>query len=141
MAKKKRAGQITLRVAPEVREKLARIAEVLGVDMNGLLNQIIRLALPAFEIEAHVIQMSVAEVSERSAVLFQEWSKANPERPPADFWTEWLEQLEQKRRGPSRECSQARAAVKAIVSVVSVVSSITERRTHHVKKATRTRRR
>ncbi len=100
MAKKKRAGQITLRVAPEVREKLARIAEVLGVDMNGLLNQIIRLALPAFEIEAHVIQMSVAEVSERSAVLFQEWSKANPERPPADFWTEWLEQLEQKRARP-----------------------------------------
>ena len=49
MAKPKRAtGQVTVRCGVQIHEDLLQIATLLGIDLNALLNELIRTALPAF---------------------------------------------------------------------------------------------
>ena len=49
MAKPKRAtGQVTVRCGVQIHEDLLQIAALLGTDLNALMNEIIRTALPEF---------------------------------------------------------------------------------------------
>ena len=49
MAKPKRAtGQVTVRCGVQIHEDLLQIATLLGIDLNALLNELIRTALPDF---------------------------------------------------------------------------------------------
>ena len=49
MAKPKRAtGQVTVRCGVAIHEDLLQIAALLGIDLNALMNEIIRTALPEF---------------------------------------------------------------------------------------------
>src|SRR6516225_9619087 len=49
MAKPRRAtGQVTVRCGVQIHEDLLQIATLLGIDLNALLNELIRTALPAF---------------------------------------------------------------------------------------------
>src|SRR5690349_21058814 len=51
----KQSGRITLRVTPEVHQELADIAEGLGLDINGVLNLMIRDSYSAYKSKARLL--------------------------------------------------------------------------------------
>lgn len=52
MAGRKKSGKITLRMDSETHARVARTAQALGMDMNGLLNLLIRTQLVHYEVMA-----------------------------------------------------------------------------------------
>ncbi|MHB1422128.1 MAG: toxin-antitoxin system HicB family antitoxin [Gemmataceae bacterium] len=52
MAARKKSGKITLRMDPEVHARVAKTAKALGIDLNGLLNLLIRTNLFSYELMA-----------------------------------------------------------------------------------------
>lgn len=52
MAAKKKSGRLYIRTDPDVHTRLAKCAKALGVDLNGLVNWILRMELPEYEARA-----------------------------------------------------------------------------------------
>jgi antitoxin component of RelBE/YafQ-DinJ toxin-antitoxin module len=78
-------GQITLRVPPDVHKDLAEVAEGLGLDINGLLNLMIRRHFDRYRLEVEVLQ---AQAKENRKVLAA-WQEKNPKRPIREFWSDF----------------------------------------------------
>jgi hypothetical protein len=72
MPPRKKSGRITLRMDPQIHARVEKAAKVLGMDINGLLNLLIRSHLPYYE--------SVADLTSdpRTPGLFARWKKLNP---------------------------------------------------------------
>jgi hypothetical protein len=82
-----KSGRITLRVKPELHEQLAELGQALGLDINGLLNLMIRRSLPKCVAEARMVQAWEAEQMEQA---FKAWRGENPDRPTREFWEDYL---------------------------------------------------
>jgi hypothetical protein len=72
----------------DIHVRIARTAERLGMDINGLLNWIIRTNLPTVE----AIGNAAADV--RIAALRGRWRELNPKRSDHWFWNEFFEMKE-----------------------------------------------
>jgi hypothetical protein len=91
MAKQKRSGRITLRTTPDVHQQLADVARDLGLDVNGLLNLMIRRTLGEMAAEACVFKLHWEEAMKggRLIPLLRAWEKAHPNRKRRDFLDEF----------------------------------------------------
>jgi hypothetical protein len=94
-----KTGRISLRVKPELHEQLAELAQALGQDINGLLNMMVRQALPKVVAMARTAQAWEAEQVDRA---FKAWREENPGRPTREFWEEYLRREEDELRPPSK---------------------------------------
>ncbi|SRR5713226_10552841 len=78
-------GQLTLRVPPDVHKDLAEVAEGLGLDINGLLNLMLRRHLDRYRLEVEVLQAQAKE----GRKLLAAWQEQNPKRPIREFWADF----------------------------------------------------
>src|SRR5690242_4176693 len=72
MPPRKKSGRITLRMDPDIHRRVEKAGKALGMDINGLLNLIIRTNLPCYESMAILLQ------DPKTALLFSKWQKLNP---------------------------------------------------------------
>ena len=88
MTKKRarRSGRITLRVSPELHDELAGAADSLGLDINGLLNLMIRRSFGRVKLEAAMLKAQSGENIE----LIMAWQEENRGRPVREFWDDYL---------------------------------------------------
>lgn len=96
MPKKKsqRIARITLRVAPVLHSELAFIADVLGLDINGLIRLMIAHRIDHYRLEAMLLQEQSAE----NQNLLLHWRERHPGRPIREFWDDyWRSKLDRKR--------------------------------------------
>ena len=81
MAKKK-SGRLSLRMDPGIHLRVEKTAKALGLDINGILNLIIRKGLPYYESLADLLSDPPKFLS-----LFPRWRKLNPGREIEEFYT------------------------------------------------------
>jgi hypothetical protein len=110
MARAKKSGRITLRIRPELHEQLAEIADDMWIDINGLLNLMIRRALGPLKIQAHLFREQTREG--RYWPLYKAWRQLNP----TAHWREFDEELVKHLLG---EPSTLDAIIKTSQTVVS----------------------
>ena len=82
MPKRKKSGRITLRMDPEIHARVETIAKSLGMDINGLLNLIIRRGLVMFQFEAK----ELPDLARNP--LFRTWVRLNPTGFPGDYFSD-----------------------------------------------------
>jgi hypothetical protein len=102
--KKKEKVAITLRVEADVHRQLRSISRELFIDLNALLNLMIRRSLGQIALEAEVYkkEMDLATTS-KGIFMLVAWEKANPGRPPTDFRDELREYLMTKQMNSAGE--------------------------------------
>jgi hypothetical protein len=83
MAEKK-SGRLMLRMDPNIHSRVANTAKKLGMDMNGLLNLIIREGLPRYEAEMHMLR------DPKMFALWEKWRRLNPSRGAWEFFTDYF---------------------------------------------------
>jgi antitoxin component of RelBE/YafQ-DinJ toxin-antitoxin module len=83
--KGRRSGQLTLRIPSDVHEDLAKVAQALGLDINGLLNLMIRRHLERYELEAQTLARQKKENPHMVAL----WQQKYPARPIREFWSDF----------------------------------------------------
>jgi hypothetical protein len=101
--KKKEKVAITLRVEPDVRRQLRRISRELFIDLNALLNLMIRRSLGQFALEAEVYKKEMDLARGKGVRMLVAWEEANPGRPPTDFRDELREYLLTKKLNSAGE--------------------------------------
>src|SRR4051794_2947009 len=91
MRKGKKSGRITLRVDPAVHQELSDVTQDLGLDVNGLLNLLIRRALGEAAAEARLCKLyREGAMSEGTFTrLLAAWRKAHPQGRLKDFLAEF----------------------------------------------------
>jgi hypothetical protein len=80
MPPKKKSGRITLRMDPAIHRRVEVAAKALGIDINGLLNLIIRKEVPYYE----GLVRDLADP--RCVVLLPRWRKLNPTTEIDEFY-------------------------------------------------------
>lgn len=94
--KPKRSGRITLRVPPTLHDELAHVADRLGLDINGLINLMIRRSFDGYRLEAAMLNAQRRECVELITAWREE--EGNRDRPVREFWEDYLRYAEAKRR-------------------------------------------
>jgi hypothetical protein len=84
----KKSGRLSLRMDADIHVRIARTADRLGMDINGLLNWIIRTNLPTVE------AIGNAAADARISVLRGRWRELNPKRSEHWFWDEFFRMKE-----------------------------------------------
>jgi hypothetical protein len=95
MRKTKQWGRITLRVKPDTHREIDRLARVLGLNANGVVNLLINRSLGQFAAEAHVLaayRMPVIH-SGRYVDLLEAWRKLHPSGRPHEFIEEFRKMI------------------------------------------------
>ena len=70
---------------PEVHRDLAEVAESLSLDINGLLNLMLRRHPERYRLEVEVLQAQANE----NRKLLAAWREKNPKRPIREFWNDY----------------------------------------------------
>lgn len=83
MPARKKSGRLTLRMDPAVHARIAKTAKALGMDINGLLNILIRMNLMGYEV------MATYTSDPETATLLQRWREHNPTSDPTDFFNDF----------------------------------------------------
>ncbi len=84
MPPRKKSGKITLRMDPQIHASVAKAAKALGMDINGLLNLIIREGIVRYESEAELLRKA-GEMAD----LFSQWRYLNPSRATSEFFQDY----------------------------------------------------
>ena len=82
MGARKKSGRLTLRMDPQTHARVDKAARALGMDINGLLNLLIRKNLPELEDLALIIGES------GDTALLKRWQELNPDRSLYEFVTD-----------------------------------------------------
>jgi hypothetical protein len=89
----KKSGRITLRMPPALHAELAEVADTLGLDMNALINLMIRRSFDPYRLEAAAIDAQAKE----NLTLLTAWRDENPGRPIREFWDDYKRYAAAKR--------------------------------------------
>jgi hypothetical protein len=99
---KKKSGRITLRVGSPLHARVTKTAKNLGLDINGLLNLMIRERLGEYEARAALFALHLkGELLRQLYVkwLSQIWVPRNPNKDPEKSVPEFTAELQKYCRG------------------------------------------
>ena len=102
--KTQRSGRISLYVPPALHGELAEVAELLGLDLNGLINLMIRRSFDGYRLEAAMLKAQAKENPD----LITVWREDNPGRPVREFLGDYLRYAEAKRKATEEAAEKLR---------------------------------
>src|SRR5687767_210071 len=91
--KKDDRSRVSLRTDRAVYIRLGRVANALGLDVNGVMCYLLARWLPQLELEAEAYKAFGKTNKKHLLALQEEWKRKHPGRPKREFHTEYLKSL------------------------------------------------
>lgn len=120
--KPQRSGRISLYVPPVLHDEMAEVAEWLGLDLNGLINFMIRRSFDRYRLEAAMLKAQAKE----SVDLITAWREDNPGRPVREFWDDYKRCAKAKRAAASQAAKDMRARQREVFDFDAMDAAIRE---------------